>query len=138
MRNHLESTGNWLYYERIIFAEENFLQRKFGREFTDWAKKTRIFLPKFNSWKRPARPFSLRMVLEREHTTFFLIILLFFAMEETASFITIGSFELDPMWLMLLAVGTAQYMLFRMFKKHTRFLKTPAKLEQEIKCTLTI
>ena len=113
----------WLYYERIIFTEENFLQQQFGQQFTDWAEKTRIFLPKLSSWKKPARPFSLRMVLKREHSTVFLIILLFFVMEETASFLTTGTFEWDPLWLILLAVGLAQYILFRTLKKHTTLLR---------------
>ena len=113
----------WLYYERIVFAEEKFLQQKFGQQFTDWAKKTRIFLPKLSSWKKPARPFSLRMVLKREHSTVFLIILLFFAMEEAASLITTGSFEWDIMWFTILAAGSAQYMLFRTLKKHTTLLR---------------
>lgn len=115
----------WLYYERIIFAEEKFLQRKFGQEYTDWAKKTPIFLPKFNSWKKPARPFVLRMVIKREHHTVLLIILLFFVLEEAESLITTGSLELDPMWLILLAVGSAQYILFRTLKKHTMLLRSP-------------
>ena len=117
----------WLYYERIIFAEEKFLQQQFGQQFTDWAKKTRIFLPKFNSWKKPVRPFSLRMVLKREHTTVLLIILLFFTMEEAASLLTTGSFEFDMMWLIILAAGSSQYILFRILKKHTKLLRNPSQ-----------
>lgn len=116
----------WLYYERIIFAEEKFLQQQFGQQFNDWAEKTRIFLPKLTSWKKPARPFSIRMVFKREHTTVFLIILLFFAMEEAASLLTTGSFEPDTMWLIILAAGSAQYMLFRFLKKHTKLLRNPS------------
>lgn len=115
----------WLYYERIIFAEEEFLRRKFGQEFTGWAKKTRIFLPKFSSWKKPARPFSVRMVLKREYSTVFLIILLFFVMVEAASLFTNGSPKWDPMWLILLAISSAQYLLFRTLKKHTMLLRNP-------------
>jgi protein-S-isoprenylcysteine O-methyltransferase Ste14 len=29
-----------LYYERNIFTEEAFLERKFGQDFIDWAHKT--------------------------------------------------------------------------------------------------
>jgi len=112
----------WLYYERIIFAEEEFLQRKFGREFTDWAEQTPIFLPKFHSWKEPSLPFSLRMVLRREHSTLFLIIVLFITMEQAASLITTGSIESDLMWFIVFGIGLAQYMLLRMMKKHTNLL----------------
>ena len=43
----------WLYYERIMFAEEAFLRRKFGKEYEEWANKTPAFLPRLKNWKRP-------------------------------------------------------------------------------------
>ncbi len=36
----------WLYYERIMFAEEEFLRGKYGQAFLDWAARTPAFLPK--------------------------------------------------------------------------------------------
>lgn len=33
----------WLYYERIIFAEEEYLRNKFGDEYLEWASKTPAF-----------------------------------------------------------------------------------------------
>lgn len=117
----------WLYYGLIIFAEEQFLQRRFGREFTDWAGKTPASIPKLRSWKRPALPFSLRTVLKGEHSTLFLIVVLFTLMEEAASLLTTGSPELDPMWLVLFTIALAQYVLFRTLKKHTKLLNVPGR-----------
>jgi protein-S-isoprenylcysteine O-methyltransferase Ste14 len=57
--------GFLLYYERIIFTEEEFLRGKFGDLFLEWAKKTPIFLPKFKNWQKPDLPFSFRVVLRR-------------------------------------------------------------------------
>jgi protein-S-isoprenylcysteine O-methyltransferase Ste14 len=116
--------GFWLYYERIIFAEEEFLRHKFGREFINWAEQTPAFLPRLSSWKKPALPFSIRMVLRREHPTLFLIIVSFAAMEEAASLVTAASLEWDLMWVILFTVGLAQYTFFRMLKKHTNVLNT--------------
>lgn len=36
----------WLYYERIMFAEEQFLKGKFGKEYEEWALMTPSFFPK--------------------------------------------------------------------------------------------
>ena len=36
----------WMYYERIIFAEENFLLNKYGEPYINWASSTPIFLPR--------------------------------------------------------------------------------------------
>ena len=36
----------WLYYERIMFAEEEFLRRRFGGDYTAWASTVPAFLPR--------------------------------------------------------------------------------------------
>jgi protein-S-isoprenylcysteine O-methyltransferase Ste14 len=123
----------WLYYERIIFAEEEFLKRQFEREFTDWAEQTPAFLPRFSSWKKPVLPFSIRMVVKREHPTILLIIGLFFIIEQAASLITTGSLEVDLMWIVLLGIGFAQYLLVSILKKYTRLLQEPQN-----KCELIV
>jgi protein-S-isoprenylcysteine O-methyltransferase Ste14 len=63
--------GFWLYYERIIFSEEEFLRKKFGTSFIIWTEKTPILFPKFKSWKKPELVFSLKTVIRREFSTFF-------------------------------------------------------------------
>ena len=49
----------WLYYERIMFAEEEFLRRKFGTLYTAWAAITPAFLPRLARWRPPAVSFCL-------------------------------------------------------------------------------
>ena len=63
--------GFWLYYERIMFAEEEFLRSKFGGSYLEWANKTPAFLPRFRNWQRSSLSFSFRNVLKREYTGFF-------------------------------------------------------------------
>ena len=41
------------YYERIMFAEEFYLQRVFGKEFINWAAATPAFFPRFKNWRKP-------------------------------------------------------------------------------------
>src|SRR5690625_4190690 len=35
----------WVYYERIMFAEESFLRKKFGDRYLEWAEQTPAFFP---------------------------------------------------------------------------------------------
>ena len=56
----------WLYYERIMFAEEEFLQREFGTAFSQWAADTPAFLPSRLRWRRTDRPFSWRTARARQ------------------------------------------------------------------------
>lgn len=39
----------WVYYERIMFAEEQFLRAKFGEVYLKWAEKTPAFIPSFKN-----------------------------------------------------------------------------------------
>ena len=57
----------WMYYERIMFAEEVFLEAKFGGEFTVWASKTPSFFPSIKNYKPNDFPFSWRVVIKNEY-----------------------------------------------------------------------
>lgn len=57
----------WLYYERIMFAEERFLERKFGATYLNWAQKTPAFVPSFRLYRSTSIPFSIKSVLRREY-----------------------------------------------------------------------
>src|SRR3954470_6211374 len=35
----------WVYYERIMIAEESFLERKFGTPYAEWSNRTPAILP---------------------------------------------------------------------------------------------
>ena len=72
--------GETLYYERIIGAEETFVQRKVGKTYTDWGARTPVFIPK--PWRsRPELPFSFRTVLHREYNGLFFIVVAFTLIE---------------------------------------------------------
>jgi hypothetical protein len=56
------------YYRLIIFAEEQFLTRKFGQDYLDWRKQTPLLLPAFWKYKTNNQPFSLKVVMENEYS----------------------------------------------------------------------
>lgn len=58
----------WLYYERIMYAEERFLERKFGDQYMDWASKTPAFIPSFKNYNAADITFSLKTSLRREYS----------------------------------------------------------------------
>jgi hypothetical protein len=62
------SLAYWLYYERIMFAEERFLERKFGEEYTNWSQTVPAFLPAFSRYKKGKIPFRWKPVLRREYS----------------------------------------------------------------------
>lgn len=116
-----------LYYERIICAEEAFLEDKFGASYTEWVARTPVFFPDFRLWRTPELPFSTRTVLRREFHGFYLIAVAFVLVEFGEEMLAEGAtlrgfiFE-DSSWIMLLAVGTFIYVALMFLKKRTKVL----------------
>jgi protein-S-isoprenylcysteine O-methyltransferase Ste14 len=107
----------WLYYERIMLAEEAFLGEKFGDVYLDWANRTPAFMPAWRRWRRPERPFSLRRVLRREYSGFFAIIVCFFGLESYKQVVVHGRLVLEPHWVAIFLTGLLVYATLRTLKK---------------------
>ncbi|MEZ4871590.1 MAG: hypothetical protein R2827_04940 [Bdellovibrionales bacterium] len=61
-----------MYYERIMFAEEQFLRNKFGKEeYDNWSATTPAILPKWSQFK-PSQynVFDWKDTLRREYLGF--------------------------------------------------------------------
>lgn len=57
----------WLYYERIIYAEEVFLEREFGDVFLKWAVKVPAIIPSLKHYEPSSVKFSVKTCLRREY-----------------------------------------------------------------------
>ncbi len=114
--------GYWLYYERIIFTEEEFLKKKFGKEFTVWAQETPIVIPNLKIWRKPNLPFSFKTVLRREFSTYFAIAAVFFILEITKNLISEKRLSARGSWLTFFIVSAAVYFTLLILKKKTHIL----------------
>lgn len=119
--------GFWIYYERIIFAEEEFLRKKFGDVFLDWAKKTPAFFPKLGNWKKPFLPFSTRTALRREFPTFFATTVSFFVLAASSDLITEKKLKINAAWAAVFGIGLMIYLVLYLLKKKTRILHVPGR-----------
>jgi protein-S-isoprenylcysteine O-methyltransferase Ste14 len=111
----------WIYYERIMIAEEEFLRRKFGDAYERWAEKTPAFVPNPRLWVRSTLSFSLRNVLKREYSGFFGIIAVFFVLEVAVQL----AVEHEPIpvhWFVIFLSGLAVYFTLRTLKRNTTLL----------------
>lgn len=61
----------WLYYERIMYAEERFLERKFGEIYMKWTDTVPAFIPSFKIASKSIVPFSIKTILRREYAGIF-------------------------------------------------------------------
>jgi protein-S-isoprenylcysteine O-methyltransferase Ste14 len=106
-----------LVYERIVCAEEDFLVKTFGDQYTQWAMRTPVFWPRWGQWRRPSLPFSWKAVLRRENSTLLGVVTVFFLLECTATFIAEGQFEFDVPWVILFLAALTLYAILKILKK---------------------
>jgi protein-S-isoprenylcysteine O-methyltransferase Ste14 len=111
----------YLYYERIMFAEEEFLRGKFGEDYETWSGKTPAFLPRLSNYKRSDLNFSLRAVLRREYPGLFAMILGFALLDVVMAVSMDRTPGLIPIWQYLVAGGAVLYVILRTIKRYTRF-----------------
>jgi len=116
----------WLHYERIMLAEEEFLRAEFGRSYLEWADRTPAFLPSLRNWRAPSTPFNVRVVLRREYSGLFQLVLAFAVLNARQWQLATGHWALSPVWAGLLAAGTLVAGGLRMLRKRTHLLEDRA------------
>ncbi len=72
----------WIYYYYIVVAEENFLRKKFGKEYDDFLKNVPRFIPKGFKIKLPKDKYDLKKAIFREKDTIFIWIVAFSFLKE--------------------------------------------------------
>lgn len=119
--------GYWFYYERIIFAEEEFLRKRFGDEFISWAERTPMIIPNFKNWRRPVLPFSFKTVLRREFTTFFAMTGTYYFLEITEDSFIEKDLSERNLWLICFLLGITIYSILVILKRKTRILNVSGR-----------
>jgi len=117
----------WLYYERIMFAEEQFLRRKFGEAYDKWSEKVSSIIPwSFNFI--PARlSFSVRNVLKREYNSFINIFVIFTLMDFFRNLFLSERIYLTEMWIYLMIGSFVIWIVVRTIHKQTKWLEVEGR-----------
>ncbi|MEM8682166.1 MAG: isoprenylcysteine carboxylmethyltransferase family protein [Pseudomonadota bacterium] len=120
------SLAFWIYYERIVYAEEAFLRAKFGAEYLLWAETTPAFLPSFSAYAPPTMRFNWRKVLRQEKNGLFalmFLVCLFSLVGDAAE----GEFSVAEERATIIAAVLAglTYATLKVLKDRTTFLDTP-------------
>ncbi|MEM1262021.1 MAG: isoprenylcysteine carboxylmethyltransferase family protein [Pseudomonadota bacterium] len=117
------SLAFWIYYERIVFAEEAFLRGKFGSRYLAWARLTPAFVPRFDRYRAPQRRFRWRKVIKQEKNGAVALLALY------CLFGLIGdlaegelSFEEERYSIGAAYTGAVVYLVVKWLKKHTTVL----------------
>jgi protein-S-isoprenylcysteine O-methyltransferase Ste14 len=112
----------WVCYERIALAEEEFLRRRFGAAYEEWARRTPAFVPDLRGWTPPTLPFSGRTVLRREYSGLLGVVASLAIAESIGAWRAGIGILPNPVLLVPLAIATPLYLLLRTMKHRTRWL----------------
>jgi len=113
----------WIYYERIVYAEENFLRNKFGQTYIDWTNKTPVFLPKHLNYRKPKMSFSWKKVLKKEKNGLFALFLLFWIFDVVGQYAQNETVVFEKNWISIGALSTGIiYFILKYIKKYTGIL----------------
>lgn len=112
----------WLYYERIMLAEEEFLRTEFGDSFREWTEKTPAFIIRLKDWKKPDLSFSIKNVLKREYAGFFVIVTSFTFLKILGDIFTKGALIINSRWIFAFIAGLFIFLILRTLKKKTKLL----------------
>jgi protein-S-isoprenylcysteine O-methyltransferase Ste14 len=113
----------WVYYERIMFAEERFLERKFGVKYMNWASSLPAFIPRFSNFKKSDISFSLKSVLRREYSGVLATVIGFVFMDICRNFFNQEEKLLTYDSIVLLGSSVLISLLLRTLKRKTNILK---------------
>jgi protein-S-isoprenylcysteine O-methyltransferase Ste14 len=112
----------WLYYERIMFAEERFLERKFGQAYVDWSMKVPAFWPSMKNHIKTEIPFSLKTILRREYSGVTATIIGFVFVAFLRDWFTTGTPHYKVSYGIVLGIGLAISLILRTLKHNTKVL----------------
>lgn len=113
----------WLYYERIMIAEEEFLREKFGSEYTDWSEDVSAFIPSFKNYKKNTQSINFKNIIKREYTSFTAMIILFILLIHINNWVCFGNWNLGYSSTLSLSIIIIFYIIMRFFKKKTTVFK---------------
>lgn len=111
----------WLYYERIMFAEEQFLRKKFGDVYLAWAMRVPPFIPKFSYYKKPTLTFSWKKVFKQEKNGLAALFLIFFLLDASGEMID-NHRKFNYIFVVGSIISLIMYAVLKYLKRQTKFL----------------
>jgi hypothetical protein len=112
----------WIYYERIMFAEEEFLIGKFGNAYLEWSKRTPAFVPKLSQWVKPKLAFSWPKVIRQEKASILNLFLVFAAFEAVRNWYLNGTVHMENVWIYGLGIAAGWYIMVKALQLTTGLL----------------
>ena len=105
----------WVYYERIMYAEEAYLREKFGDNYLNWANTVPAFFPKLKSYRKPTLPFNWQKAIKSEKNSFAALTLIFCLFDIIGQVIT-QRYNFNYVFIGLSVFGLLMYVVIKALK----------------------
>lgn len=116
----------WVYYERIMYAEEEFLRQKYGQQYLDWANKTPAFIPNFSIWQTPHLPFNVKKIIRQEKAGILNLFLVIFILKTIGNYAATQQWQFNhQFWTIGLIASLVYYIAIKTIQKTTNYLAAP-------------
>lgn len=117
------SLAYWLYYERIMYAEETFLINKYGKEYEEYSMNVNAFWPALGKWTRPNNSYSFIKIIRQEKAGILNLFLVLFIFKQLAHYFMEGNFELQlNFFTYAFAASIGWYIIIKLLQKTTSVL----------------
>ena len=105
----------FLYYKRVIYAEEIYLKDKFGDIYNNWLSVTNAIVPNIFKFNRSNLRFSISRVVVREYAGAYLIVLVYtlICYSRLSLYNNFTFFNYYPIFIIIIL-----YLITRLYKKH--------------------
>jgi protein-S-isoprenylcysteine O-methyltransferase Ste14 len=112
----------WLYYERIMLTEEEFLKSKFQQVFLQWSNNVPAFFPRKFIINNGHVSFSIISVLRREYSSVLSSIVGFLFIDVIRNIFTYNTLFISPLLLNISVFFIVIILILRTLKHHTSIL----------------
>jgi protein-S-isoprenylcysteine O-methyltransferase Ste14 len=110
-----------------MFAEEQFLRRKFGEIYDKWSENVSSFIPYPFKYIPPKLPFSVKNVLKREYNSFVNIFVIFTIMDLFRNYFLSERIYLTGMWIWLFVSAVVIWLAVRTIDKSTKWFEVEGR-----------
>lgn len=109
----------WVYYERIMYAEEEYLISKFGDEYLDYSRHIPAFIPGLRKFKKPPLSFSFRKIIRQEKAGILNLFAVILLLRVAGEYFENESMHVELFWIIGFCVSLLSYSVIKILQKTT-------------------
>jgi len=109
----------WVYYERIMYAEEEFLISKFGNIYLDYSRSVPAFIPRLSNFIKPVNKFDFKKVIKQEKSGILNLFAAIFMLRGFGQYFSGKEVIIEKYWFYGLIFALIWYLVIKFLQKYT-------------------